>query len=115
MAKRKTKKKTARKKTRQERFTKFATNPPLLQVLSEEELSPRTRGRCRFDGAESGSHVLLDVGRRELAEYQRRMETRLERIRTVCLRNNIDHVLLEDSVSLEETVFGVLRDRGIVR
>ena len=43
------------------------------------------------------------------------MEARVEHIRSVCIANGIDHVLLSDRISVEEAVFGALRDQGLIR
>ena len=43
------------------------------------------------------------------------MEAHLERVASVCRRHHMDHVIIPDMLPLEEIMFGVLRDQGIVR
>jgi len=90
------------------------TETSCIQILNEEEISPRSRGILRLRDAENGDEVSMDVTGREIQMYQKKMEARLERIRNACLKNDMDYVLMKDTISLEEAVFGILRNAGIV-
>lgn len=79
----------------------------LLQLLAPEELEPGSGGRRWWD-PEEGRTLTLEVGPRELAEYERQLSSRIERWRSLAARHGLTHTCHSTRVDFEDAVRALL-------
>jgi uncharacterized protein (DUF58 family) len=86
----------------------------LFQVLHHDELEFDMEGMIKFVGLESPEEVLTqpDELRRT---YLKALEAHQTKLRDLCLRNRIEHVLCDTSHNMAAALLDYLHQRGLMR
>ena len=87
-----------------------------VQVLSNEELNPKIRGKMHlFDSENSNNFYRKNINREILRAYKRALEYSTGRIRDYCMSRGGDYVLVSSQDSLNEIFFDKLITMGVVK
>lgn len=84
----------------------------LIQVMDEDELSPRFKGPFRLIDGETEDETELNVEPETVAEYQRRLGAFFGEIEEFCLSHDIEYLRTSNRIPFEDVVFSYLR-RGV--
>ncbi len=87
-----------------------------IQVLAEEELHPKARGKMHFFDSENLSKSYRKNINRDIIEaYKMALEYATGRIRGYCASRGAEYMLVSAEKSLNEIFFGLLADEGVVK
>jgi uncharacterized protein (DUF58 family) len=87
-----------------------------LQVLSEEELKPKSRGKMHFFDSEDISRSYRKNINREIARaYQEALEYATSRISDYCAARGANYLLVSAEQSMGDVFFGDLTNMGVVK
>lgn len=84
-----------------------------IQVLSPEELEPKTFGDLRLVDSETGGTQEVTFGRFRLAAYQRSVRNFCQRLREFCSARGINHFLASSGTPLEDLLLRQLRQAEV--
>ncbi|MFP4112800.1 MAG: DUF58 domain-containing protein [Spirochaetota bacterium] len=84
----------------------------LIQVMDEEELTPRMKGPFRLIDGETEDETELNVEPETVGEYQRRLHSFFDGIEEFCLSHDIEYLRTSNRIPIEDVVFSYLR-RGV--
>ncbi len=87
-----------------------------VQVLSEEELNPKMRGKMHLFDSEDGNRTYRKNINREIVQaYKKALAYVQQRISDYCLARGADYLLVSDCASAGEIFFEKLADMGVVK
>ena len=87
-----------------------------VQVLSEEELAPRSRGKMHyFDSEDAGRSYRKNINKDILQAYARALEYVTGRVRDLCHSRGADYALVSAKESLNEIFFDKLSGMGVIK
>ncbi len=87
-----------------------------VQVLSEEELNPKMRGKMHLFDSEDGNRTYRKNINREIVQaYKKALAYVRQRISDYCLARGADYLLVSDCASAGEIFFEKLADMGVVK
>lgn len=87
----------------------------VLHLLCPQEDNPPTAEGLRLIDRETGSSVDVYMDRHAVDLYQKRLSEWCAGLQTFCLRHNVSYQRLSSQTPLEQTLFGLLQSRGILR
>ena len=101
-----------------ERFIRFLGSREdevcLVHVYNRQEIHPSFNGRMTLRDMETGRETRKYIGSRTLSQYRKTTQEFMERVKSSCARNRIEYVLVDDSLSVYEVVFGIMVEQGII-
>jgi uncharacterized protein (DUF58 family) len=83
----------------------------VLHILAEEELAPRIQGALRVVDIESGEELEIDADEKSLRNYETRIEAFCTEIQDFCSEHGIAYQRMTTNRTLEDALFGDLRER----
>ncbi|MBB6478497.1 DUF58 domain-containing protein [Spirochaeta isovalerica] len=86
----------------------------VLQVLSEEELSPRLYGSYRLIDAESGEKLSISADKKFMDEYDTELASWFSSIELFCRKKRIDYIRSGNLVPIEDFLLRYLREGGMI-
>lgn len=87
-----------------------------VQVLSGEELNPRTRGKMHlYDSEDNSRSYRKNINREIINAYKRALEYVTGRIRDYCHARGAEYMLVPSDVTAGEIIFGKLTDAGVLK
>lgn len=86
----------------------------VLQVLSEEELSPRISGSMKLIDSESNNKIRVSIDKKYSREYLTELENWFETIELFCRQKNIDYIRSGNLVPIEDFLLKYLRQGGMI-
>lgn len=87
-----------------------------VQVLSKEELSPKTRGKMHFfDSEDTAKYYRKNINREIIKAYKQAVEYATERVRSFCLSRGADYMLVGAEESVGDMFFTRLTDEGVLK
>jgi uncharacterized protein (DUF58 family) len=87
----------------------------VLQVLADDELTPRLDGDVRLVDAETGAEVEVGADDRTLAAYAAALRAHLAAVERACTDHAVAHVVVAAGADPTEVLLGDLRTAGVVR
>ena len=87
----------------------------VLHILSPEEVNPVIDGDLRLVDVETGADLEITADYDLLQRYQQGLEAWQAELRSYCGARNMNYVPLATSISFDELLFNVLRQRGLLR
>ncbi|MCB9895073.1 MAG: DUF58 domain-containing protein [Planctomycetes bacterium] len=88
------------------------TSVTLVQVLSPDELDPTPGGTIELRGLEEGEAIELQLDASTIAAYRAELESHLEALNTVSLRNGWTLALTDSEADLQQLFIGKLLPAG---
>lgn len=87
-----------------------------VQILSNEELNPKVRGKMHFFDSENTEKFYRKNINREIAKaYKMALEYATGRIRDYCHARGADYMLVSSEESISEIFFRKLIDEGVIK
>ena len=86
----------------------------VLQVLSEEELSPRLNGSYKLIDAESMQKLKVSIDKKYSRRYQEELSNWFDSIESFCRSKNIDYIRSGNLIPIEEFLLKYLRQGGMI-
>ncbi len=87
-----------------------------IQILSKEELNPKSRGKMHFFDCEDASRSYRkNINKEIIRAYKQALEYATGRIRDLCASRGGDYMLTSSEASLQEIFFGKLVDMGVLK
>ncbi len=87
-----------------------------VQVLSKEEMTPKTRGKMHFIDSENANRIYRkNITRDIVRAYMAALEYATERIRNYCLSRGGNYMLVSSEEPLEGIFFEKLTDMGVLK
>ena len=86
----------------------------LLQVLSEEELSPGLSGSVKLIDSESKIPLKLSIDKKYTREYGTELESWFGTIENFCRKKNIDYIRSGNRIPIEDFLLKFLRQGGMI-
>jgi len=86
----------------------------VLQVLSEEELSPKISGSVKLIDSESHNSMKVSMDKRYNREYQQELTNWFDSIEDFCRKKNIDYIRSGNLVPIEDFLLKYLRQGGMI-
>lgn len=86
----------------------------VLQVLSEEELSPLFTGSYRLTDRETGASLKLSLDKKYLRDYDNEIALWFEGIEKFCRQKDIDYIRSGNLVPVEDFLLRYLRQGGMI-
>ncbi|MBN2658745.1 MAG: DUF58 domain-containing protein [Spirochaetales bacterium] len=86
----------------------------VLQVLSEEELSPRLYGSYKLVDSESGDKLKVSADRKFIGNYESELESWFASIEQFCRQKRIDYIRSGNLVPIEDFLLRYLREGGMI-
>lgn len=87
-----------------------------VQILSNEELNPKVRGKMHFFDSENTEKFYRKNINREIAKaYKMALEYATGRIRDYCRARGADYMLVSSEESISEIFFRKLIDEGVIK
>jgi uncharacterized protein (DUF58 family) len=83
----------------------------VLHILTEEELTPRIQGAVRLVDIESGQELEIDADEKSLRNYTARIEAFHTGVHDFCSEHAIAYQRITTDRTLEDALFGDLRER----
>ncbi len=87
----------------------------VIQVLSEEELSPDVKGDLKLVDCEDQDEAEITVSAPLLARYKKTLDAFVGGAQDFCTRRGMHYLLANNQLPVEELVAKHLRRRGLVR
>lgn len=87
----------------------------VVHVVDPADLEPEITGSARIEEVESRRGIELNVGSRTLDQYQRRLSSYLEELRTFLLDHRIPYFLVPTDLPLERLIHQNLRSAGVLK
>lgn len=86
----------------------------VLQVLSEEELSPRLSGSYRLTDREWGNRLTMSIDKKSLNDYSDELSLWFDSIERFCRQKSIDYIRSGNLVPIEDFLLRYLREGGMI-
>lgn len=87
-----------------------------VQVLSKEELNPKTRGKMHlFDSEDMGKSYRKNINRDIINAYKAALNYATGRIRDYCAARGAEYMLVSAESTPQEIFFGRLADMGVIK
>ncbi len=87
-----------------------------VQVLSQEELNPKVRGKMHlFDSEDLNKYYRKNINRDIINAYKRALEYVQDRIRDFCLARGADYLMVSDEDSIGKIFFESLTNMGVLK
>jgi len=86
----------------------------VLQVLSEEELSPDLNGSVKLIDSESDGQIRVSIDKKFTRQYQEELGQWFETIESFCRKKNIDYIRSGNLVPIEDFLLKYLRHGGMI-
>ena len=86
----------------------------VLQVLSEEELSPKFNGSVKLIDSESNGKLKISVDKKYSRQYQQELSDWFDSIEDFCRKKNIDYIRSGNLVPIEDFLLRYLRQGGLI-
>jgi len=86
----------------------------VLQVLSEEELSPRLYGSYKLVDSESGEKIKISSDKKMMRDYEIELDKWFSSIETFCRQKRIDYIRSGNLVPIEDFLLRYLREGGMI-
>jgi len=86
----------------------------VLQVLSEEELSPDLSGSVKLIDSESDGQIRVSIDKKFTRQYQEELGQWFETIESFCRKKNIDYIRSGNLVPIEDFLLKYLRHGGMI-
>ncbi len=87
-----------------------------VQVLSKEELNPKTRGKMHlFDSEDMGKSYRKNINKDIIKAYKAALDYVTGRIRNYCAARGAEYMLVPADKTPQEIFFGRLMDMGVLK
>lgn len=87
-----------------------------VQVLSKEELNPKTRGKMHlFDSENLNRYYRKNINREIIAAYKQAVNYATERVRSLCASRGADYLLVGAEDSVGDMFFNRLVEQGVLK
>lgn len=87
-----------------------------VQVLSQEELNPKVRGKMHlFDSEDLNKYYRKNINRDIINAYKRALEYVQDRIRDFCSARGADYLMVSDEDSIGKIFFESLTNMGVLK
>ena len=87
-----------------------------IQILSKEELKPKSRGKLHFFDCEDISRTYRrNINREIINAYNKALEYATGRIRDYCASRGAEYMLVSAEDSISDIFFGRLTDMGVIK
>jgi hypothetical protein len=87
-----------------------------VQVLSKEELSPKTRGKMHFFDSEDNSRTYRkNINREIMNAYKQALEYATGRVQDFCNSRGAQYLLASTEDTMQEIFFGKLTEMGVLK
>jgi uncharacterized protein (DUF58 family) len=86
-----------------------------VQILSPEELEPRSFGDFRFIDSETGREQEVTFGRYRMKAYQRSVQNYIQRLREFCQARGVNLFSVSSGIELETLLLKQLREAEVWR
>lgn len=87
-----------------------------VQVLSQEELNPKVRGKMHlFDSEDLNKYYRRNINRDIINAYKRALEYVQDRIRDFCSARGADYLMVSDEDSIGKIFFESLTNMGVLK
>ncbi len=87
-----------------------------IQVLSKEELTPKSRGKMHFfDSEDTGKSYRKNITREIVKAYRQAVEYATGRIREYCAARGADYMLVGAEEPINKVFFGKLVSEGVLK
>lgn len=87
-----------------------------VQLLSKEELKPKSRGKLHFFDCEDASRAYRkNINRDIINAYNKALEYATGRIRGFCASRGAEYMLVSAEDSINDIFFGKLADMGVIK
>lgn len=87
-----------------------------VQVLSKEELNPKTHGKMHFYDSENAERTYRkNINKEIMRAYKRALEYATGYLRDCCYSRNGHYLLVSDTESLNDIFFGKLVETGVIK
>ena len=87
----------------------------VIQVLSEEEITPDVKGDLKLLDCEDGDEAEITVSRPLLDRYQRTLAAFVNGAKEFCSRRGMSYLMASTQTPVDQLVANYLRKRGLVR
>lgn len=86
----------------------------VLQVVSEEELSPQVSGSVKLIDSETGNRIKVTIDKKYTRQYSGELESWFTSIESFCRKKNIDYIRSGNMVPIGDFLLKYLRQGGMI-
>jgi hypothetical protein len=87
----------------------------IMHILSPDEIDPELNGDLKLRDLETGTEVEITADYDLLQRYRAGLEVWRQEIYDFCRNRGMHYVPLVTSIPIEEVLFAMLRQRGVLR